>query len=462
LSLFKTIVGIDPSGRRLAVAAVQGGVGDPVPAVPPVRFDLRSERESARLEEAGELLREFVARHGLGGCEARLCIPADRVFSARIDFPPLRARDMAPALSMEIERLFPFPASKMRFRWRRIAGGSRVLVVAAQAAWIDRWAEIAGNAGLRLAGAIPSDRALSAAFAEAGFGKETGPFALIRELGDAVECTLLAGGEPFFSASRPCPAAEAAAEGLALAEEGMLEAPSSVNGTPVPVAPPGWFPASSSPDGRFEAQAAKATGAGEDAALAWDALGAYGAAVAGDGIDLLVPESEGPWPRIAAVSAALLAAAALLLGIAWPATRYVRAKAELKRLDARIEALRPAVERVGDSMAAIDEIEARIAILREASPGAGQPLDVLRELTARIPQGSWLTGLRLEGSRVELDGFSPSANDLFPILSQDGRFRKVEFASPITRQPDNLERFQIRAEYTGAAPKPGKPEGGGA
>jgi hypothetical protein len=56
---------------------------------------------------------------------------------------------------------------------------------------------------------------------------------------------------------------------------------------------------------------------------------------------------------------------------------------------------------------------------------------------------------------VELDGYSSAANELFPLLSRDDRFRKVEFASPIVRQGDNLERFQIRAEFT---PVPG-PEG---
>ncbi len=465
--MFKTVVGIDPSGRRLAVAAVQGGVGNPASIVPPACFELRSDREAGRAEEAEELLRDFVARNGLARSEARLCIPASRVYTARIDFPALRARDLRPALSMELERLFPFPSSRLRFGWRRLAGGAgsrngRFLVVASPVDYLDQWTAIAARAGLTLTGAVPSGWAVSAAHQNIGDGKWPGRVALLRGLGGAVECTLMAGGEPFFSASRCCDVEASAAEGRALIEEGLQESPAG--GTPselLIVAPPGLIPAEPRVEMAgvpaliepgFEERAKRAVGAEEPTVQAWDTLAAFGAAIGGKGLDLLAPESDGPWPAIAAATAGLLTAAVLVLAIAWPATRYYKAKAELARLDARVAALRPAVDRVADSMAALSEINDKVAILQEASPGAGQPLEILRELTGRLPQGTWLTGLRLEGAKVEMDGFSPSANEIFPLLSQDGLFRKVEFASPITRQADNLERFQIRAEFAGGFP----------
>src|SRR5512138_3266449 len=174
-----------------------------------MRGELRSEREAGQIEEAGELLRDYVARNGLAGSEARLCIPADRVFAARIEFPDLRARDLGPALSMELERLFPFPASKLRFRWRRLARAgngrnARFLVVASPSEFIDRWAGIAEGAGLTLVGAIPSGWALSSAWSTISGGKRPGPVALLRGTGDAVECALVSGGAPFFEAWRSC------------------------------------------------------------------------------------------------------------------------------------------------------------------------------------------------------------------------------------------------------------------
>jgi Tfp pilus assembly protein PilN len=467
--MFGTSVGIDPSGRRLAVAAVQGGVGSPAPIVPPACFELRSGSEAGRFEEAAELLRDFTARNGLAGSEARLCIPADKVFTARIDFPVLRARDMTAALSLELERLFPVPASRLRFRWRRVgaaAGGraGRVEIAAVPADYLDRWAEAAARAGMTLVGAVPAAWAVTAAHAAVGGGgKWPGVVAMLRDIGGAVECSIAIGGEPFHSASRACSPDEAAVEGRALVEEGMQELPGPRPADLRVAAPSGWFPPAASRqlaggpfqvDDRFEARAAQVVSGGEEAASPWEALGAFGAAIGRRGVDLLAPEGEGPWPRIAAVATVFLAVAAVVLAIAWPSIRYYKAKAELARLDARVAALRPAVGRVADAMDAIAEIDGKIAILQAASPGSGQPIEVLRELTQRLPQGTWLTGVRLEGVKVEIDGFSPAASEIFPLLTQDGRFRKVEFASPITRQPDNLERFQIRAEFVPAAAAP--------
>lgn len=471
MSLFNTVVGIDPSGRRLAVVAVQGGVGNPAMVAPPALFELRSEREPGRLEEAEEALRDFVARNGLAGCEARLCVPADRVFTARIDFPPLRARDLRAALSMEIERIFPFPSSKLRFQWRREGKGegvrtARLVVVASPSEFVDQWIEIASRVGLSLSGVIPSGWAIAAAHREiGGGGKWPGPVALLRDLGTGVECTVLQGGEPLSGASRSCLPGEAAAEGRALLEEALQDPPGS--GTPSALylaAPSGWFPPGEADagvagipvriDDKFESRARQAIGDGEGAP--WETMGAFGAAAGGKCVDLLARESEGPWPRIAAGLALFLAVTTVLLAVAWPATVWFRAKERMDRLDARVAALAPAVARVGDSMAALAETEERIAILKEAAPGRNEPLEILRELTGRLPQGTWLTGIRLEGMKVEIDGFSPSASEIFPLLTQDGRFRKVEFASPITRQGDNLERFQIRAEHAGAVPAAGE------
>ena len=88
MNRFQTVVGIDPSGRRLALAAVRGGFGRPSLCAPPFVCELRGEKEQQLLSEVEGPLGDYVARNGLMGSAARLCVPADRVYSARVVFPP--------------------------------------------------------------------------------------------------------------------------------------------------------------------------------------------------------------------------------------------------------------------------------------------------------------------------------------------------------------------------------------
>jgi general secretion pathway protein L len=478
VNLFRTVVGIDPSGKRLALSAVRYGVGRPSVAVPPAVADLRGDREQTRMAEAESMLADFVARNGLAGCEARLAVPADKVYLARISFPLLKSKDLRPALALEMDRIFPVPASRLKFNWRRsgdAAGGknARQIVVAVSSDYIDRWEELASRAGLSLSGAVPSGWAMSEACRWAGEPAldAGGLCAVLRDLDGSVECTAMEGGEPFFSAARVCPPEAAPEEALRLLSEALVDVPGSLVGTEATVfAPSGWhregrFPQAGKeplrPVDGFEERAAKAMEIpGEtagDVARSWGGLGAFGAALCEKGPDLLSPEKEGEGFRTAARTATVaLAAATLLLALAWPATVALRTRQAVGRLDAEIASLRPDVARVEETLAVLGDLEGRIAVLRDARAGREEPILVLRQLTERLPQGTWLTGLRMEDRKVEMDGLSPSANEVFPVLTRDGQFRKVEFASPITRQADNIERFQIRAEFSSAFPgKPG-------
>ncbi|MGE5700336.1 MAG: PilN domain-containing protein [Deltaproteobacteria bacterium] len=478
MNLFRTVVGIDPSGKRLALSALRFGIGRPSVVVPPAVFELRADREQARMEEAGGVLLDFVTRNGLAGAEARLAIPADKVFLARVSFPPLKEKDLRPALALELDRVFPIPASRLKFNWLRGKApgkkGAKHIIAAAPSEYIARWEETVSRAGLTLAGAVPSAWALSSARRQVAQAEVSNGAlcAILRDAGGASECTLTEGAEPFFSAIRSCPPEAVGSEGFALLSEALVDAPPALPDAGVDVyAPFAWRSEWKSPkegkeplrpvDG-FEALMADAmagaAGGKADPSATWGALGAYGAALCEKGLDLLSPETEGAGFRSAyrAVTGAL-AAAALLLAISWPAAVAIRTRAEVDRLDARIASLRPAVARVEETLAILGELEGRSFVLREAGSGREEPLLILRHLTERLPQGTWLTGLRVEDRKVEIDGLSPSANEIFPLLSREGQFRNVEFASPITRQADNVERFQIRAEFVPvAAPKAGE------
>ena len=116
--------------------------------------------------------------------------------------------------------------------------------------------------------------------------------------------------------------------------------------------------------------------------------------------------------------------------------------------------MRPSASLYEETLSDLDDAQGRIAVLREETSASGETLRILRELTDRLPNGTWLLALRLEGRKVDIEGLSPSASEIFPALTRDGRFRSVEFGAPITRQADNIERFKIRGEYVPPPPAP--------
>jgi general secretion pathway protein L len=192
-------------------------------------------------------------------------------------------------------------------------------------------------------------------------------------------------------------------------------------------------------------------------------LGAFGAALGEGRMDLLSPPRDGSDSGVSRAILAGAAVAALALGIAWPSAVAWKAKAELRRLNAQVAALRPFAERYEETLTDLDDAQGRIAVLRDEAAGSGEALQILRELTDRIPNGTWLLSLRVEGRKVDIEGLSPSASEIFPALTRDGRFRFVEFGAPITRQGDNNERFKIYGEFVPPSPPvPASPAGGAA
>lgn len=478
---FRTMIGIDPSGGRLAIVAVRRGLGGSSLAVPPLWHEPRTGKEPVRFEEIEEVLGEFVARNGLVDAGAALVLPADRVYLARATFPPMKERDLRDAVGMELERLFPVPPAELRYGFRRLpglsAGGKITLVVAAvPSGYIERWEEIVARAGLSLSAAVPAAWAVGAALSGPGgpSGDPGRAAAVLRAAGAAVECTLLAAGEPFFCTSGPSSPGSPLEEGLSLARAGLVDPPASAGDGPVDLfAPQGWcrqegnviegegapFRVRSAFD-RTAASALSGAATMESGTAPdpFSLLGAYGAALGEGRMDLLSPPQEGSDSGISRALLGAAAVAALAFGIAWPSAVAWKAKADLAMFDARVAALRPSAERYEETLSDLDDAQGRIAVLREVASASGETLQIVRELTDRLPNGTWLVALRLEGRKVDIEGLSPSASEIFPALTRDGRFRSVEFGAPITRQADNIERFKIRGEFVPPpppAPAPG-------
>ena len=74
-------------------------------------------------------------------------------------------------------------------------------------------------------------------------------------------------------------------------------------------------------------------------------------------------------------------------------------------------------------------------------------LELIDELTRLLPDDTWITRLEMNGSEVHIQGQSPAAAALIPLLESSDSLQNARFRSPVTQQPlSDTERFHLSAE----------------
>ena len=125
-------------------------------------------------------------------------------------------------------------------------------------------------------------------------------------------------------------------------------------------------------------------------------------------------------------------------------------KLEGKRLESiseQINLTRDEAREVEALKKEIDNIASEIVSLENFKEEFPMRIDIVKELTNIIPDGSYLTKLRINAETVEIDGNAGSAIELLPKLDVSGYFAKVEFTSPTIRDAKmNSDRFRIKIE----------------
>lgn len=100
--------------------------------------------------------------------------------------------------------------------------------------------------------------------------------------------------------------------------------------------------------------------------------------------------------------------------------------------------------------AMIDETR-RLIVEKSAAPTA---VEMLNTLSTLIKDDTWLGYLQYSDGHLQIQGESPAASALIGVLEDSELFANARFVSPVTQdQISKLERFQITADVTAAAPK---------
>ena len=130
-------------------------------------------------------------------------------------------------------------------------------------------------------------------------------------------------------------------------------------------------------------------------------------------------------PRLLALTATALSLAAALLY----ASRQEEALAMLEAETARARSQLAALDA---SQRSRDSAESELAELAALARGEVSRALVIDALTGLLPDSDHLTGLRIEGSEIEMQGFSTSAAALVPLIERSELFSAAVLTAPVT------------------------------
>jgi general secretion pathway protein L len=155
-------------------------------------------------------------------------------------------------------------------------------------------------------------------------------------------------------------------------------------------------------------------------------------------------------PRPAQRGSRALGVAAMLFAVALAAvvvTPFVRQEFESRRLDARIDKLRPDVDLAEAMRRRLTDRAASAGVMATEAARVGDTLRILAAVTDVLPDDTSLISLSLRDRTLIMTGQSAAAAKLIPALAAHPAFRDPVFAAPVTRnEVTGAEAFTIRTE----------------
>lgn len=142
-----------------------------------------------------------------------------------------------------------------------------------------------------------------------------------------------------------------------------------------------------------------------------------------------------------------LAVMALLLLAATLATPLIQKRQVINTLEPLLQSAAGQAKEAQILREEIDHLTAESRLLVDRKNSTLLALELVDELTRLLPDDTWITRLEINGPEVHLQGQSPAAATLIPLLESSDQLRNARFRSPVTQQPlSETERFHLSAE----------------
>jgi type IV pilus assembly protein PilN len=129
------------------------------------------------------------------------------------------------------------------------------------------------------------------------------------------------------------------------------------------------------------------------------------------------------------------------------------AEARVMQLNSRISGFQTQLAQVEDFKKKASEIERKLGVIHKLDLSRSGPVRLLDELASRSPEKLWITKLRTEGTRIQLDGISLDTELIAEFLNKlndslyikDVELKKTELADASGLK---LNSFQVTAVLT--------------
>jgi len=463
---FGTGCGIEIRGDDLRVVAVKSR-----PAGVSVLGEtvLAGFRERPPHEWGGEYA-DFLGSLGLSHLAATVSLPRGEVIVRQIQLPPASRKELAAAVSYQLDTLHPFGEDEVYSALVPLADKSAaagqvpVGVVIAERAKVDAYAGLFESAGI----AVQAFTVTAAAFYAAlrvRWDSPPVPFVIADCRGPRLEiygegkarpvlsvefntgnqpvgkALQLAGGEMRLQGGETAPLV-VCGDGNSLEAEGSALADQTEAANFTPFAAAELFPVPlSAPEGFDLGRDGVAFSVALESAcprLGWRA-------------NLLPAERRKASSRWMYAPTAALAAALVLLGLAFVLRPLIQDRNYSRALQEETARLAQLAMQVNQTKAKSDEAKQRADLLRSLKQRGQADLRILSELSALIPDSAWVNSLELNDQGVQISGEAAAAAPLLGALNQSRWLTNAAFATSLVRT-ETGERFQITAQRRAIEP----------
>jgi Tfp pilus assembly protein PilN len=424
-------------------------------------------------QEWGAEYAAFLKDHGLSHLSATVALPRQDVIVRQLLLPPVSRKELAAAVRYQLDTLHPFGEDEVYHAYAPLRehgegkGPLPVAVAIAERSRVDGYINLFEAAGIAVASFTVADAALSAAL-RVRWESPPRPFVFTLFRNGSIEVYGEAEERPLWTAQfdlasmSPLKALQVTAaelrldpaqpatlvvcgdstqesdqqdsaerspspdEKLAADIPAAFQLRSVAEMLPAPLTAPAGF------DVRRETTAFAVALESACPRLGWRA-------------NLLPPERRKSDSRWMYAPTAALAAALLLLAVAFAMRPLVQDRGYLAALESESARLEQIVNHVQQTEQQNGHARRRLAYLQLTRRRADADLRLLRELSELIPNDTWLQNLELNDNGALLVGEAPAAAPLLGVLSNSTKLAEAAFTSSLVKAGSG-ERFQISVQ----------------